>query len=597
MRRPTPQPRAIPLLAVALAITGCYSGSGDGDDAADGTVGTDSDASDTSPTDSDPSGDTDQAACEDEGTSVSRLRRLSAQQYRNALQDMLAPGGIDVAVEAAMELDRIPVDDPSTLDTGGSFAILDDRVSDQHARAYYRIADRLGDIVAYDPEKLAAVAGACALETDPGDACVDAFLDDFAMRAYRRPLTDEERAVLHGIADDSPDGTEMFRSLVFMVLMSPQFLYHVEVDGEGDDLGYDLDGYGLASRLSFHFWQSMPDAELFAAAADGSLLTDDGYRAQLDRVFDDPRTQVTVDRFYDEWLSMGWLTEFPATPAFATFAEGTTIGDPAADHLVAAQDEVHALVRRFTFEEDGTLADLLMTDLSFTQSPHLAALYGVEPWDGVSANPTMPPGERAGLLTRVAFLLTGNHETHPVHRGAVVRQKILCDDLPQPDPTMLPPGALDKPPVTEDQTTRERYEAKTADGACTGCHSAINPVGFVLERYDAIGRFRSEEIVIDEESGEVIATLPIDSSAAPMLGESTATISTGIELSQEVLDSGRAEACFAKQYFRSTFGRHETPEDACTVAQIETTLAEGGSLREALRAIALEPVFRTRRVD
>lgn len=581
----------------AVALAGCYSGSGGGnDDDADETGGTDSDpTAGTDPTD--PSGDTDQAACEDEGTSVSRLRRLSAQQYRNALSDMLAPAGIDVTALAAMELDRIPVDDPSTLDVDGSFAILDDRVSDLHARAYYRIADRLGDVVAYDDEHLTAVFGACALETDPGTACVDAFLDDFAMRAYRRPLTEEERAVLHTIADESPDSTEMFRSLVFMVLMSPQFLYHTEVDGEGDDAAYNLDGYGLASRLSFHFWQSMPDPELFAAAADGSLLTDDGYRAQLDRVFDDPRTQITVDRFYDEWLAMGWLTVFPDTPAFATFAEGTSIGDPAADHLLAAQDEVHALVRHFTFGNDGTLADLLLTDMSFTQSPHLAALYGVEPWDGVSANPTMPPGERAGLLTRVAFLLTGNHETHPVHRGAVVRQKILCDDLPQPDPTMLPPGSLDKPPVTDDQTTRERYEAKTADGVCAGCHQAINPVGFVLERYDAIGRFRSEEVVIDEDSGEVIATLPIDSAAAPMLGEDAATISTGIELSQQVLDSGRAEACFAKQYFRSTFGRQEAPEDDCTVAQIETTLAEGGSLREALRAIALEPVFRTRRAD
>lgn len=588
-RRPSARP--ISLAVACVAAVGCYSGSaGGGDEAAsEDDTGTDPTAgTDTADTGS----DTEAAACEDQGTSVSALRRLSERQYRNTLRDIFAPAGIDVEVEAAMELDRIPFDEGD-----GSFAILDTRLSDLHARAYYRIADRLGDVTAYDDDHLAAVAGACALEIDPGAACVDGFLDDFAMRAYRRPLTDEERSVLHTIADESPDGPEMFRSLVFMVLMSPQFLYHAEVDGEGDDVVYDLDGYGLASRLSYHFWQSMPDAELFAAAADGSLLTDDGYRAQLDRVFDDPRTQLTVDRFYDEWLQMGWLTQFPDTPAFAAFAEGTSIGDQAADHLVAAQAEVHALVRHFTFDEDGTLEDLLMTDLSFTQSPHLAALYGVEPWDGVSAMPTMPPGERAGLLTRVAFLLTGNHETHPVHRGAVVRQKILCDDLPQPDPTMLPPGALDKPPVTEDQTTRERYEVKTADAVCAGCHQAINPVGFVLERYDALGRFRNEEIVIDEVSGEVIATLPIDSAAAPMLGESDATISSGPELSEQVLTSGRAEACFAKQYFRSTFGREEATEDTCTVEQIETTLVEGGSLREALRAIALEPVFRTRRVD
>lgn len=582
-----------PLAVAWLGLGGCYSGAGGGADGADaGDTGTGGTAATESDSDSDTVGDTEGAACVDEATSIAALRRLSEQQYRNTLADMFAPAGIDVAVDAATELDRIPVDDG-----GNSFAILDTRVSDLHARAYYRLADRLGDVVAYDADNLAAVGGACALETDPGTACVDAFLDDFGLRAFRRPLTDEERTRYHALADEAPDGTEMFRSLVFSILMAPQFLYHVEVDGEGDDLGFDLDGYGLASRLSFHFWQSMPDAELFAAAADGSLLTEDGYRAQLDRVFDDPRTQITVDRFYDQWLSLGWLTEFPDTPAFATFAEGTTIGDPAADHLLAAQDEIHALVRHFTFEEEGTLADLLLTDLSFTQSSHLAALYGVQPWDGASELPTMPPGERAGMLTRVGFLVTGTHETHPVHRGAVVRQRILCDELPQPDPTQLPPGALDKPPVTEDQTTRERYEAKTADAVCAGCHQAINPVGFVLERYDALGRYRTEETVIDELTGEVIAVLPIDSSAAPALGEDDAVISSGPELSEQILASGRAEACFAKQYFRATFGREEVAEDACTVEQVETTLLEGGSMRDALRAIALEPVFRARRVD
>src|SRR5205085_8204083 len=122
------------------------------------------------------------------------------------------------------------------------------------------------------------------------------------------------------------------RSVVFSLLLTPQFLYHVEVEGDGEDTQFDLGGYELASRLSYHFWQSMPDAELFAAAADGSLVTDDGYQAQLDRVFADPRTQATVDRFYDEWLQLGWLTAWPTSPAFMTFAEGTSIGDPDADH-------------------------------------------------------------------------------------------------------------------------------------------------------------------------------------------------------------------------------------------------------------------------
>jgi len=569
-----------------VLATGCYRGdTGHADGEADASAGSGTDG-DTSP---DTGGETEGDACGGEA-SISPLRRLSEAQYRNTLRDLFAPAGIDVTVEAVDALDRIPADD-----AGSTFGILDARVSDQHARAYYRLADRLAAVTVQDADRLAAVAGACATAATAEAACIDAFLDDFGLRVFRRPLTATEREQYHAVAAQEATGADAFRALVFSLLLSPQFLYHVEVDGEGDDLRFDLDGYALASRLSFHFWQTMPDAELFAAAADGSLLTDDGYLAQLDRVFADPRTQATVDRFYDEWLQLGWLTQFPTTPAFATFAEGTSIGDPEADHLAAAQAEIHELVRWYTFVEDGTLADVLLSDLSLTRSSHLAELYGVQAWDGTSDPPRMPEGERAGLLTRVAFLLTGDQETHPVHRGAAVHRRILCNELPQPDPASLPPGSLDKPPVTEDQTTRQRYETKTADEACAGCHTIINPVGFVLERYDALGRHRTEERIIDEVTGEVLAVLPIDSSAAPLLANDE-VIDSGLALSEQVAASGKAEACFARQYFRATFGREEAIEDSCALARVEDALVEVGSMREALRSIALDPIFRSRRV-
>lgn len=576
-----------------LALGGCYHGTSahGGDDDAGGTEPTAGSAGTADESGSDGGTDTDADGCGTE-VSVSPLRRLSEAQYRNTLRDMLAPYDVDVDAEAASELDRIPADD-----AGSTFGILDARVSDMHAHAWYRLADRLASVVAYDDARLTAVAGDCALQTDPGDACIDAFLDDFGMRALRRPLTEDQRATYHAVADQEEDGVHMFRALVFSLLMSPQFLYHVEVEGEGDDASFELDGYALASRLSFHFWRTMPDSELFAAAADGSLLTDEGYEAQLDRVFADPRTQDTVDRFYDEWLQLAQFTQWPSTAAFATFAEGTTLLDPDADHLAAAQAEIHAMVRHFTFEEEGTFADLLTTDLSFTQSSHLAALYGVEPWDGQSELPHMPAGQRSGMLTRAGLLITGNELSHPVHRGSAVRGRIMCQELAPPDPATLPPGSLDPPPITPDSTTRELYEAKTADQVCQGCHTQINPIGFVLENYDAVGRYRTEERIIDPQSGELLATLPIDSSATPALDGSDTAISTGIELSEQVIASGATEACFAKQYFRATFGREESVDDQCSLDRISTILADGGSMREALREVALDSIFRARRVQ
>lgn len=568
-----------------IAASGCYEGRPGWDGGASaGADGADEGADDAD----DP--DPDALGCDE--ASVSPLRRLSEAQYRNTLRDLFAPVGLDVEAEIPTDLARIPVDD-----AGSSFGILDTRVSDQHVRAYYRIADGLSRAVVGSADHLSAVAGACAVGAKPDAACVDAFADGFALRAYRRPLVQDERARLQAIADEAEDATEAARSMVFAVLMAPQFLYHVEVDGEGDDTRFELGAYGLASRLSFHFWQSMPDDALLAAAADGSLLTEDGYAAQLERVFEDPRTQATVDRFYDEWLHLGWITQLPSTPAFETFAEGTTIGEPGADHLAAAQAEIHALTRYYTWQTDGTLADILLSDRNFTTSPHLAALYGVEPWDGQSEPPALPAGQRAGILTRTAFLLTGDHETHPVHRGAAVRRRIMCEALPSPDPASLPDGALDPPPVTADQTTRERYEAKTADAACAGCHQLINPVGFVLESYDALGRLRSEELVIDEGTGDVLASLPIDAEAELSLGGTTARIGSGQELSAELAASGQIEACFAQQYFIATFGREQTAADQCAIDGVADALLDGGSMRDALQAIARAPMFRIRRVS
>ena len=580
-----------PLLRAAAAV--CIAGL----TACTGAIG-DPGASDGDPATPDrPSGPLVQPdgsfACEPGAASVSPLRRLSALQYANTVRDLFERLGIDATTAARAELDRVPVDDASQ-----SFRILDARLSDQHVRAYYRVADRLATAIVVEPAALGTLAGDCASAATVAPDCIDAFLDDFGMRAFRRPLTDEERARYHALNDGTRDSTEVFRALVFSILLAPQFLYHVEVEGEGTDERFDLGAWELASRLSYHFWQSMPDDELFAAAADGSLLTDAGFEAQLDRLMEDPRTEDALQGFYAEWWNLDWLGELPSTPAFTTFAEGTTVGEPGADHLSAMSAEIRAMTQHFTFATDGTLRDLFLTDLSFTRSPHLAAIYGVEPWDGTSPHPRLPADERAGLLTRAAFLLTGNESTHPIHRGAVVRRRILCEDLPPPDPASLPPGSLDSPPPSSELTTRERYEQKTREPQCASCHARINPIGFVLERYDGLGRVRDEEIVIDEVTGEVLATLPIDSSAAPGIAPgSAATIDSGVALSEEVVASGKTEGCFARQYFRFTFGREEGGDDGCALEEVRGVLAEGGSLREALRAVAVSSSFRSRRVQ
>jgi hypothetical protein len=245
---------------------------------------------------------------------------------------------------------------------------------------------------------------------------------------------------------------------------------------------------------------------------------------------------------------------------------------------------------------------MLLSDRSFTQSPHLARLYGVEPWDGTGEHPRFPEGERSGLLTRAGFLVTGEHFTNPVFRGALVRRHILCRDLHPPDPSDLPPGSLDPPEFRTDMTTRERYEEKTKNQPCAGCHTEINPIGFVLESYDALGRFRTHEQVLDPLTGDILAELPLDTTVVPQITlEDTTPVSAPRALMERVADSGLVEACFARNYFRYAFGRHETAADGCVLEDIRSSLVQSadggdqpGTLREALRALALAPSFRAR---
>jgi hypothetical protein len=526
---------------------------------------------------------------------ASSLARLSSLQYRNTLHALFAGApNFDATTVAAAAIAKLPVDAVE-----GTFAGNDDRLSDGHVQAFYDVAEVLAQAVVDDPVVLSTIGGSCATQTAPTPACIDGFLNGFAARTYRRPLTQGEHDRYTALNDGTRDGKELFRSLLFSVLMAPQFLYHAEVEGtaiDGVDSFWVLDPYALASRLSYHFWQELPDAALFAAAKDGSLATEAGYQVQLQRVVADPRTRRTMTGFYREWFQLGRISQFVPSPAFNTFAEGTTVGTAGADHLAAAGTEIEDLTGHFTFDAPGTVRDLITSNASFTKSPHLAAIYGVPVWDGTSAPPLLPSPQRAGLLTRLAFLASGNHQTNPIHRGAIVRRRLMCTTLVPPPVGALPPDSVVPPPPSTTLTTRERYANKVVNEPCATCHAQMNPIGYVLEQYDSLGRFRTQERLFDEATGAQVNVLPIDASAAPWLLADDGTLAaTGADLSRLLADTGTLEACFARQYFRFTYRRAESNADGCVLERVRTQSAT--RLRDALIDVANDESFKTRKVE
>ncbi|MFO0659895.1 MAG: DUF1588 domain-containing protein [Polyangiaceae bacterium] len=199
------------------------------------------------------------------------------------------------------------------------------------------------------------------------------------------------------------------------------------------------------------------------------------------------------------------------------------------------------------------------------------------------------------MITRAAFLASGSANTRPVIKGVFLRKAMLCDVIPPP-----PANAAAVPPaLSPDMTTREVVEHITEQPGtdCAGCHRAlINPLGFATENFDALARVRTEQTLYDDQ-GNVTGKKPVDTSSSPQVPVGSSETSQGAaDLLRIMLESTRPQACFARKYFRFTFGRIEDPtRDGCALEDVRAAMVdEQVPLREVLTRVARTPAFRQR---
>jgi hypothetical protein len=522
--------------------------------------------------------------------SESPLKRLSKNEYFNSLEDLLDQGNVsDLKASLQDSLNIVPTD------SLGNFINMDDTISQNHINGYQLVADQLSEAIASQAQYRQAFMNAYAGCSTFDQACIRRFIEGFGLWTFRRPLTTEQvNRYINALAGQNE---ELVEEIIYVFLQSPQFIFHVEVDGQeiaGNPKALFLDNYEMISRLSYAFWERMPDETLFQLAANSNLQTDVGLEQALQHVFspeNSNKVQAGFRNFYRQWLKLSEFENFqfnPSTPRYETFLDGI---QPNVDGMI---QEVEDMIEHYTWTGNGDLFDILTNQRSFAQDRQLASIYGVQPWSGDSNDVvTLPQGERAGLLTRAFFHVSPDEKTHPIHRAVFIRRQILCDDIPAP-PADLPPDALLPPEEDYTLTTRQRYDAKTSPSSCVGCHSLINPVGFALENFDAIGRFRNFETVFD--SNDEPRQLPIDTVVEPKIPyQSTDQVNGPVELSYHIANSGKADECFATQWWRYTFRRMEKREDHCAIEQVRDTLiSETGSLVESLKQIARSRDFRQR---
>ena len=492
------------------------------------------------------------------------LQRLTAQQYRNAVTDLLG----EPLPPLTLEADTNP-------HLYFSFRAATTSLSEHGVELYADAAFALSDAVFGDVGRRDALVG-CAISA-AGDACAEAFLDRIALRLFRRPLTPTERERWLGVARDTgaQDPYNGLRLVLAGMLQSPHFLYRVEV-GEPDPNDVQrrrYTSYEMASRLSFLLWNTGPDQDLLDAAGNGELLDDESLFRHADRLAASPRGRKAVQDFFAQYLDLGRLQNVDRDPALYP---GYTPALPA-----AMETELRLLVDDLVFRRDADIRELFYVQRGFVNS-ELAAIYEL---DAPGATPvTFVPVDfpedspRAGLLTLAAFLTMNAHpsETSPTLRGKYVRERILCQEVP------APPDDVDlnlDPNPGEPRTLRERLEQHREDPACIGCHVFLDPPGFLFENYDSVGRYRTHE------SG-----VPVDTT-----GELDGIdLANAKELAAALRDDPRVAACLVRQLYRHANGRLETPNEEIALVQITDEFAAGGHrFRELLIATVLSEGFRT----
>ena len=402
----------------------------------------------------------------------------------------------------------------------------------------------------------------------------------FADRAYRRPLSPDEQAGLRMLyaklrAQDL-DHEAAFRLTLARILMAPSFLYRAERPSSGIT-PQAVSQWELASRLSYFLWSSPPDEELRRIAADGTLLLPDVLSHQAQRMLGDDRVRALATEFACQWLDIHDfdINNDKSEQVFPEFAalRGAMYEEP---------------VRFFIdlFRNNGSVLDIIDSDHTF-MNPALAKHYGISgvkgpDWQRVEGVRTQG---RGGVLAMAAVLAkqSGASRTSPILRGNWLVEMLLGEKLPKPPKNvpLLPESELD----TGGLTMREITEKHRAVESCAKCHNRIDPFGFALEGYDAIGRRRKVDL----------GGRPIDTHAVTRDGKAFNDISG---LRDYLLTQRRDD--FLKQFCRKllgySLGRSVQLSDEPLIAEMQKRLAgKHYQIQDAILAAVLSPQFRMQR--
>ena len=492
-----------------------------------------------------------------------KLRLLTQSEYKNALADLL--GTIST-----------PLDLPADTTVAGFVSIGASEVSVSASTVgLYEAASLAATAEVFaDGTRWQKLVG-CQPKADLSDACVVSFVQSAGKRAYRRDLTEAEVDQWLQVGKDAAQlpGSSAVQGLATItsgLLQSLNFLYRIEtnkLDVASGRLKYD--GASMATRLAFLLTGHPPSDALLAAAAMGQLDTAEGVRTATAPLLNDPGAVDRMAEFFNELSQAPYVLGAQKSPdLFPSF-------NPALQSSMLQATQL--FIKNVVLAPGADVRSFYDSDQTFVDAA-LAPLYGVSaPRSGFTQLMLGPEAARAGILGQAAVIAAHSRPdyTAPSMRGAFILQNFLC----QAPPT--PPAGVNTPLPTDDPnlTTRQKLQQAVASPVCASCHALFDPLGFALEHFDSIGRYR------DTEGGLTIdATGMLDGVAFD--GEA--------ELGAVLRQSPRAMACLVSNFYRDANGRTDATADSAQIDTLGDTLTSKGYVwRDLVTEFVTSDAFRS----
>jgi hypothetical protein len=499
----------------------------------------------------------------------SRAPRLSHLEYENTARDFLGlPQSLGIT-------STFVTDATSTTfsNNGGDLNVTATQFTD-----YQTAAEDLARRATLDLTTLTAAAGGTLPTTDRE------LIAALGRRAFRRALTGDELDAYVTLFALGPTyyPTQSARLagariVIEALLQSPHFLYRLELSTTVTADVIPLSATELATRLSYGLWQSMPDDALLDAAEDGSLLTADGYTAQVVRLLADPRAKAATQSFHAQLLEQSKYADITrSTTLFPEFNVGLR---------ESMRQEQLRFIDEVLFTQQGGLSELLTTQVTYVDA-NLARVYGMSgTFDSNFQRVQLSDGKRGGLFTQVGFLAAHATSTasDPIHRGVFLNHRILCANLPAP-PNNVPP--LPNPDPAVPKTLRQRITEFTGAGTCgAGCHGTmINPVGFAFEHYDALGRWRDTD-----------NNLPVNAKDTYFFETTPRTFDGALELSTAMAEEPMAHRCYAQNWVQFLHGRGLGAADQAMINRVgKSSHGDKLAVTNIMRLLVESESFKTR---